>query len=227
MSFWFKPRQVVLMDAYGGKPARNFYVRSITILLLLIFLTGVPFVLGAWYAPFHSIQEMIPENLKLKRQNQDLQRKLADASTLNELKDEQLESLQEQIATQEQEVQGFTKELHMFKSILEERKGKGIQIIAHKVRWQGDKLLLWQALFVKGGSYPRYLTGTYKIFAFDEQGHRQALFTDAERYRFESHAILDKKFEWQETWKPTKLELIIYNYRKKEVLKQTIPIQGM
>ncbi len=227
MSFWFKSRQVVVMDAHGGKPARNFYVRSITVLLFLALLMVVPFALGAWFAPFHSIKEMIPENLKLKRQNQELQRKLADANTVNALKDEQLDSLQEQIGVQEREVLGLTKELQMFKSILEERKGKGIQILAHKADWQGDGLLLWQALFVKGGSYPRYLTGTYQIFALDEQGHRQALFDDAERYRFESHAVLDKKIEWKEMWKPTKLELVIYNYRKKEVLKQAIPIQGM
>ena len=226
MSFWFKPRQVVVMDAHGGKPARNFYVRSITVLLVLALLMGVPFVLGAWFAPFHSIQEMIPENLKLKRQNLELQRKLADANTLNALKDEQLDGLQEQIGVQEREVLELTKELHMFKSILEERKGKGIQILAHKASWQGNHLL-WQALFVKGGSYPRYLTGTYQIFALDEQEHRQALFDDAERYRFESHAMLDKKIEWHEAWKPTKLELVIYNYRKKEVLKQVIPVQGM
>lgn len=226
MSFWFKPRQVVVMDAHGGRPARNFYVRTISLLLFLVLLMGVPFALGAWFAPFHSVREVIPENLKLKRQNQDLQRKLADAKTLKQLENEQLESLQEQISIQEQGMLGLTKELHMFKSILTERKGKGIQILAHKASWKGGNVFLWQALFVKGGSYPRYLRGTYKIFAFDEQGHRQALFEDAYHYRFESHAVLDKKIEWKEAWKPTKLELIIYNYRKKEVLKQTIPIQG-
>ncbi|MDQ7002987.1 MAG: hypothetical protein Q9N02_09945, partial [Ghiorsea sp.] len=182
MSFWFKPRQVVVMDAHGGRPARNFYVRTITLFLFFLLLTGAAFALGVWLAPFHSVQKVMPKNSELKRQNQDLQHNLADASTRDELKNQQLESLQEQVSAREQDVRRLTKELHMFKSILDERKGKGIQVIAHKANWQGSELLVWQALFVKGGSYPRYLRGTYKLFAFDGQGHRQALFVDAERY---------------------------------------------
>ncbi|MCF6207764.1 MAG: hypothetical protein L3J61_00030 [Ghiorsea sp.] len=227
MSFWFKPRQVVLMDAHGGRPARNFYVRSISVFLFLLLLTSIPFALGAWYAPFHSIQDIIPENIQLKRQNQELQRSLADAYTLNTLKDEQLESLQEQIGVQEREVLALSKELLMFNSILEGRKGKGVQIVTHKAHWSPNHFIAWQVLVVKGGSYPRYLAGSYKVFAIDDAGNRLALGDKSMRYRFESHAVLTQKFEWNDSWKPTKLELIIYNSRKKEVLKQVIQIQGM
>jgi len=227
MSFWLKPRQIVLLDAHGGKPARNFYVRAITLVIALLLLTGIPFVLGAWYAPFHNMREVIPENLKLKRQNQTLRQNLAEANTLAHLKDEQIEGLKEQIARQEQDIQQLTGELHMFKSILEERKGKGIQVMQHQAHWLGEQQIAWKALFVKGGTYPRYLAGTYQVTALDEQGHRKDLFQTPQKYRFETHRILDTRFEWQEAWKPTKLELAIYNYRKKEVLKQAIPIQGI
>ncbi len=219
------------MDAHGGRPARNFYVRTITIAITILLLVTIPFVLGAWYAPFQHHQGTRAENLKLKQQNQRLQRKLAEATTLAQLKDGQIDALKEQLANQEREVQQLTKELQMFKSILEERKGKGIQVMRHQANWEASGKdaghIMWQALFVKGGTYPRYIAGTYQLIATDSQGHSQYLFETPEKYRFETHIVLDKNFEWKQAWKPTKLELVVYNYRKKEVLKQAIPIQGI
>lgn len=225
-SFWFRKRQVMLMDAHGGRPARNFYVKPFTIVVLLALLISVPFVVGAWYAPFHSIQELIPENLKLKRQNDELRRNIADLETMEKVKDEQVESLKEEILAQENNVLELTKELHMFKTILGERKAKGVQVLKNEASWVTSKTFDWQALFVKGGSFPRYLIGYYQIFALDVEGIRHSLSDKKIKYRFETHAFMKKSFEWKEEWKPTELELVIYDSRGKEVLKQTIQIQG-
>lgn len=227
LSFWFKPRQIILVDGQGGRPARNFYLRVFTVFVFLVVLTTVPFTMGAWYAPFHSVQEIIPENLKLKRQNSEILRNLADVQTLNDVKDEQLESLKEQSSVQETEISDLTKQLHMFNSILDERKGKGIQIIANQANWLAGHVIEWQSLFVKGGTYPRYLVGNYKLFAADELGNRFDLNKEKMSYRFESHAIFNHKFEWRDaSWQPTQIELIVYNSRNKEVLTQMTPIQG-
>lgn len=214
------------MDAQGGRPARNFYLRIVTLAISLVLLVSIPFAFGAWYAPFHSVQEIIPENLKLKRQNKEIQRNLADANTLNELKEEQLDSLKEQLASQEKKALDLTKELNMFKSILDVRKGKGIQLIKNQAEWVAANSLEWQSLFVKGGSYPRYLKGSYNLFALDTEGNRLGLNDKAFTYRFESHTIVKERFEWKEAWRPTQVELVIYNSRRREVLKQTIQIQG-
>jgi len=226
MSFWLKPRQVIVMDARGGRPARNFYIRLVTIVICLLLLVATPFVLGSWYAPFHSIQKIIPENLKLKRQNLNMARKLADAETLNDLKDEQLLSLQEQMSEQESRILVVTKELHMFKSILDKRKGTGVHLLNHQADWVAGSSVAWQALLVKGGSFPRFLTGSYKLFATDEEGHRVGLKHKKMTYRFESHVLLKQQFVWKEAWMPMQLELIVYNSRKKEVLKKIIHIEG-
>jgi len=225
-SFWFKPRQIIVMDAHGGRPARNFYLRTFTLVTFLLLLAAVPFVLGAYYAPFHSIQEIIPENLKLKRMNAEMKRELADANTLNALKDEQINSLQEQLSIQERNTLDLSKQLHMFNSILDERKGKGIQVLKNQASWVSDKVIEWQALFVKGGSYPRYLKGSYEVFALAKDGQRLVLTESKEKYQFESHAFFKQKFDWQEDWQVVQLELIVYNSRNKEVLKQTIQMQG-
>ena len=161
-----------------------------------------------------------------KRQNSEILRNLADVQTMNDVKDEQLDSLKEQLNTQESEIQDLTKQLHMFNSILDERKGKGIQIIANQANWLAGHVIEWQSLFVKGGTYPRYLIGSYKLFALDDEGNRLDLNKKKMSYRFESHGNFNHKFEWRESWRPTRLELIIYNSRKKEVLKQMTPIQG-
>ncbi|MDX8388014.1 MAG: hypothetical protein R8M46_05715 [Ghiorsea sp.] len=226
MSFWFKPRQIIVMDAHGGRPARNFYLRTATLVVFLLLLAGIPFALGAYYAPFHSIQKIIPENLQLKRANKEILRNLADANTLNDLKDEQIEGFKEQINVREREALDLTKQLHMFKSILGQRKGKGIQIVSNKANWVAGTSIEWQSLFVKGGTYPRYLVGSYKLFALDAEGNKIDLNKAKMSYRFESHAVINQVFEWSEAWTPVELELVIYNSRRKEVLKQTIQIQG-
>ena len=214
------------MDAHGGRPARNFYIRPFTAVLLMALMIVLPFIIGAWYAPFHSVQEIIPENLKLKRQNDELSRNIADLETLGKVKDEQVESLKEQILAQENSVIELTKELHMFRTILGERKAKGIQLLRNGASWVSGNMIDWQALFVKGGSFPRYLTGYYQIFALDVDKKRHSLSDDKIRYRFETHAFMKKSFEWKEEWLPTELELVIFDSRGKEVLKQTMQIEG-
>jgi len=225
MSLWFKPRQVVIMDAQSSGPARNFRVRYFTLMVLFLLLTLLPFALGSWYAPFHEVQQIIPENIKLKRQNLALQRKVADVATLNDLKDEQMSSLKEQIALQESEIVNVTKQLHMYKSILDERKGKGIHILEDKVIWESENKLAWQALFVKGGSYPRYLSGKFQLIAKDDKGHEKSLNAVGEKYKIESHVFLKKSFGWQESWIPNKVELVVFNSRRKEVLRKVLPIK--
>ncbi|HID36189.1 MAG TPA: hypothetical protein EYP39_02245 [Ghiorsea sp.] len=225
MSFWLKPRQIVVMDSQSSGPAKNFTTRYISLFLLLLIVSGGPFVLGAWYAPFHQVQKIIPENMKLKRQNIQLERQVADAQTLNDLKDEQLSSLKEQISLQEAEIVNINNQLHMYKSILDQRKGTGIHVLESKASFANTSVS-WNALFVKGGSYPRYLVGRYKLFALDEQGNKIDLNKEIMRYRIESHMFLQKTFEWTRSWQPTKLELVVYNARLKEVLRKIIPIQG-
>jgi len=154
-----------------------------------------------------------------------MQRKIADTFTLNDLKDEQLNSLKEQISLQENEIVNITKQLHMFKSILDERKGTGIHVLESKVTWDKRKIS-WSSLFVKGGSFPRYLTGQYKLFALDDEGNKVDLNEEGMSYRIESHIFLQSTFDWRESWEPSKLELVIYNSRRKEVLRKIIPIEG-
>jgi hypothetical protein len=225
MSFWFKPRQIVIMDAQSSGPARNFNVRYITLFLLFLLLTAGSFAVGAWYAPFHQVQQIIPENIKLKRQNAALQHKIEDVQTTNHLKDEQLASLKEQIDLQEIEIVNVTKQLHMYQSILDERKGTGIHVLESSAKLTPEHKIEWKSLFVKGGSYPRYLKGKYQIFALDDQGNRVDLNPEMMHYKIESHIFVQRIFDWKEHWKPTKLELVVYNSRLKEVLRKIIPVQ--
>ncbi len=225
-SFWLKPRQIVMMDAESARPARNLKVRFITLMCVFLMLIGAPFLLGSWYAPFHSTQEIIPENMKLKRQNIEMNRKVADSITVNNLKDEQLNSLKEQLSLQENEIVNVNKQLLMYKSILDERKGTGIHVLESTAVWDAEKTVEWKSLFVKGGSYPRFLLGHYAIFALDDEGRRVTLGESKMKYRIESHIFLQRKFDWHETWLPKRLELIVYDSRSKEVLRKIVPIQG-
>ncbi len=226
MSFWLRKRQVLMMDARSGRPAKNFYVRFITIAIFLLTLILVPLGLGAWYAPFHHVQEIIPQNLQLKRENEDLLRKLGDVSTLNNVKDEQLESMRDQLAAQELKISDLTAQLRTFKSILDERKGTGIQVLNTLAVWTPDRKIDWRSLFVKGGSFPRYLQGSYQISALGEAGERADLSEIKMPYKFESHVFLQRKFDWVEAWQPVELEMVVFDYRGKEVLRKTVKVQG-
>jgi len=225
MSFWLKPRQIVIMDAQSSGPARNFSARYLTLLVLFLVVTVGSFVFGSWYAPFQDMQSVIPENMQLKRQNVDLQHQVADVQTLNDLKDEQLSSLKEQISLQETEIVNINNQLHMYKSILDQRKGTGVHVLESSATWN-KKNIHWKALFVKGGSYPRYLKGKYEILVSDGGDKRVALTREKLRYKIESHIFMQQKFDWKESWQPVKLELVVYNSRSKEVLRKIIPIEG-
>lgn len=215
-----------MMDAHSGRPAKNFYVRFITIAVVLLILILVPLGFGAWYAPIHHGQEIIPQNLQLKRDNEDLLRKLADVSTLNNVKDEQLESMRDQLSAQESKISDLNSQLRTFKSILDERKGKGIQVLNTLAVWAGDKKIDWRSLFVKGGSFPRYLQGTYQLIALGKAGESLNLSATNLPYKFESHVFLQHKFDWTEVWSPVELELVIFDYRGKEVLHKTVKVEG-
>ncbi|MDX8383415.1 MAG: hypothetical protein R8M45_04995 [Ghiorsea sp.] len=226
--FWSKPRQVVVLDAQSSRPARTFYVRPLSILLLALSLMLVPFVMGSWYAPFHSLQEIIPQNLQLKRQNNELVRKLADANTLNDLKDDELDSLDNEINGQEDNIRDLSTQLLMFKSILDARKGTGVQLLQSQARWTSEHSQIdWQAVLVKGGSLPRFVTGHYKLFAVANNGQRLELKVKKNmKYRFETHAFLQHTFEWHEAWQPSTFEFIVYKGSRKVVLKENILISG-
>jgi len=225
-NFWLKPRQVVVLDAQSGRPARNFHVRPLSVLLTGLILLLIPFMIGSTYAPFHRVQDIIPQNLMLKRQNDELIRKIADTNTLSDLKKEQLESLEEDLLHQEDIIRDMSKQLHMFKSILESRKGTGVHLLQSQAGWTKDKYIDWQSVLVKGGSIPRFLVGKYRLFAIDNEGNRLDLNGKKMSYRFETHVFLHRKFEWHETWTPTNLELTVYNSRRKQVLQKNIPIIG-
>ena len=145
---------------------------------------------------------------------------------MNHVKDEQLEGLKEHIETQARASLDLTKELHMLKSILDQRKGKGIQVLENKANRLVGNAIEWQVLFVKGGSFPRFLSGTYQVYAIDAAGERISLSEKKMKYRFESHALIKQKFEWHEEWLPIQLELVVYNSRGKEALKEMIKIEG-
>ncbi len=225
-NFWLQPRQIIIMDALSGRPAKNLYLRPLSITLLVVLLALVPFLIGSWYAPLHNMQLVIPENLQLKRQNSDISRKLADSNTLNDLKDLQLESLQELINEQEDNIRNLSKELRMFKSILDARKGVGVHVLQSSAHWTSNQQIDWQAVLVKGGSLPRFLLGSYKLFALDNAGKRKKLNAKKMGYRFETHTFLQRQLQWHEDWLPTHLEFVIYNSKHKEISKQTLIIQG-
>ncbi len=213
------------MDAQSSGPARNFSVRYVTLAFIFIFLAIMFFMLGAWYTPFHQVQHMIPENMQLKRQNDALRRQVADATTLNDLKDKQLASLKEQLSLQEAELIHVNKQLHMYKSILDKRKGKGIYVLEHSAV-MANHSITWKALWVKGGSYPRYLRGSYDLFAMDSAGNKIQLNQDTMRYKIETHMLIQQTYDWDKPWVPTQLELVIYSARLKEVLRKVVAIQG-
>ncbi|MDQ7004004.1 MAG: hypothetical protein Q9N67_03385 [Ghiorsea sp.] len=226
MSFWLKVRQIVIMDAQSSGPAKDFRTRYITLLLLFLSVVAGSFAVGVWYEPVQKVQSMVPENMHLKRQSIDLQHQIADVQTLNSLKDAQLNSLKEQITLQETEIVNINNQLHMYKSILDQRKKKGLHMLESKASWVSQRIS-WSALFVKGGNYPRYLVGRYKLFALDDHGNKIDLNQEVMRYRIESHSFLQNTFAWEESWQPSQLEVIVYNSRLKEVFRKVITIQGV
>jgi len=228
---FIRPRQLILLDSHGEKPARNLNIRLISVITTVVVIIAVAFVLGLISNPAGKGQLLIPQHLQLQRQYDQLQSELAEANAISDLKGRQLESLKGELLQQQEENGELSKRLRMLESILEARKADGIQLIKAQAKWTKAGSLHYDFTLVKGGSYPRFLTGSVLLSAQSPEGETVeiALGKQSARlpFRIETHTFLRGLAAWEHEWHPDKLLVTVYGSRGKELLQMELSVDGV
>lgn len=224
-----KPKQVLIIDGQSKKPARNMQVRPLTLMITVTLVLGAAFLLGVYVTPPQNVRSIIPQHVQLQRQYDDVRDRLAEAEALNNMKDQQIDAFEAQIKEHSVESESLRQRLRMLESILKARKGNGVQLL------QGSALLAngqitYHLVLVKGGNYPRYASGYCNFIVQTPEGENRTIQvseeTDRLPYRMESHNFLDGSLPWSESWQPDILEVVLFDYKGREISRSKILIEG-
>lgn len=228
---FIQPRQVILLDTQSGKPARNLRLRPISFILIFLLIAGSFAFLGTKLNRSDDNHSLLPQHLQLQRQHEQLLERLAEANANNELKDQQLGTLQQEMARQQQRASEPSRRLRMLESILEARKATGIQLLEANASWIENSAIRYNFTLVKGGNYPRWVSGSIALFAQSPEGEKVTLQLNKQLtrlpFRIETHTFLRGLAEWDYDWFPEKLQATVFNYKGKELLQMELLIEGV
>ncbi|MDT8377031.1 MAG: hypothetical protein RQ867_09910 [Mariprofundaceae bacterium] len=174
---------------------------------------------------------LLPQNLQLQRQHEQLLERFAEANANNELKDQQLETLQQEMATQQEQISELSRHLRMLENILEARKATGVQLLEASASWTGDDSIRYNFTLVKGGSYPRWVSGSITLTAQSPEGEKVTLPLNKQLtelpFRIETHTFLRGLAQWNYDWFPESLQVTVFNHKGAELLQTELSIEGV
>ena len=225
-----EPRQIMLLDSHGRKQTRSLKVRPISIMLVFLVTFLVAFLLGYRFMPGTNMQSLVPQHIQLQRQYDQLRSELAEVNALNDLKKQQLESIKQELLAQQSNNNELNQRLRMFESILEARKANGLQLLNADAKWADKGSFQYNLTLVKGGNYPRYLSGNVKMTAQSPESTTVEIELENQKtelpFRIETHTFLRGLAKWNHEWRPNKILVTIFNHRGKELLKTEISLEG-
>lgn len=226
----FDHRQIMLLDSYGGKQTRNLKVRPIYIILIFLGTFLIAFLLGFRLTPSSHVQSLVPQHIQLQRQYDQLRSELAEISALNDLKEQQLESMKQELLTQQSSYNELTHRLRMFENILEARKANGLQLLHADATWKDGESFQYNLTLVKGGNYPRYISGKIQMTAQSPAAETIEIELNNQQtelpFRIETHTFLHGIAKWEQEWRPNKILVTIINHRGKQLLQTEISLEG-
>lgn len=225
-----EPRQIMLLDSHGGKQTRNLKIRPISVILLLLGIFLTAFFLGSRFTPGSNVPSLVPQHIQLQRQHDQLRSQQAELKALNDLKEQQLESMRQDLLTQRSDNHELHQRLRMFESILEARKANGLQLLNADATWTDKKNFQYHLTLVKGGNYPRYLSGHVQMSAQSPAAETVEIELENQKselpFRIETHTFLRGSAKWEHEWKPDKIRLTVFDHRGKELLQTEITLEG-
>jgi len=226
---WFRHRQVVVTDASSGSAARHVIIRPLRMLLAALLLASAGFAAGLYFSPEPDTSAWTYRLSQLEQEKSELLSKSAEQDALLTLRNDEIDSLKQELESLRQSLASAKKRLTMFDSILNARKEQGINIVNASTRWLDGNRIAFQMLLVKGGNYPRRVSGHMLLAATNPAGEEVRLMTEEDPeglpYEMENHTVLKGSVDWTQEWKPDQVTIIVLNHRNKEVARKDITIE--
>lgn len=230
LNTFVRPRQLILLDSHGKNPSRSINIRLATLLGTIASLLLAALITGIVIAPNDQGASIIPQHLQLQRLYDQTQADLAESHAANELQARQLEGLKAELLKLQGENDDLLKRVQMLESILEARKSAGVQLINSDAKWLADGELGYDFTLVKGGSYPRYVSGKLLVTALSPEGEQVQLQLGKDSpqlpFRVETHTFLRGHAKWDYDWRPTKLGVSAVDHRGRELFQTEISVDG-
>lgn len=209
----FRPKQVMILDADSRKAAKNIQIRPITLLLTPIIFMTIGMALSYHYRPAQRLNSFVPENIQQQRELEQTREQLTMEQAENDVKQGQIESFKISMQKQQVEIARLNERVHIFESILQNRKAHGMHLLQASVQYLNEHEVSFDLIVVKGGSAPRYISGYIQLIAKDAHGNEiKALFEnnkDKLPYRIETHTFLHGEIHWPNHVSLSKKELTL------------------
>lgn len=222
----FRPRQIILVD--GSGPTKRMHFRPGLLTLITLILMGACTYAG-WYLAMQQRPAGIVYNYgSSDTQNQASLQQATEAEAMLLLKDEEIASLEKTLKDQQREAAGLNKQVHMYESILEARKLKGVTILESRGKKQ-DAQLNVHLVLVKGGNYPRVIHGSIRIEALDKEGKPVLLSDEKQRttlpFTMETHTFFDTTVTRPADIQEDSLECVVLGKRGNELTRKQIVLE--
>ena len=220
LKMWLlKPYQLMVLEPKGGQTVRNLRVnRAEGIGILLLTTLGSGWL--AWYfAPPHT-EAISAHSYQLTQQNHDLRDQIATFEGELALANEQIGGLKNELLAGQQRNEEIQQSRNIYESILEARKSSGVRILRASANMEDGNKIKYNIVLVKGGNYPRSVSGSVRLTAYGSDGQQLVLKADPKgknlSYRMDTHAFLEGNVIWTQDWQPTKLQITRMNYQGAE-----------
>jgi len=170
LEFWFKPKQLMIVESGNGRPAKNIRIRPMTILVipLVCFLLGMS--LNHNEVPSTTNNTMETRLHTLQQQFSTARNQLLTSNAEKSLKQAQIKSLKDVLEQQQESISQLQQRIQVFNSILQARKGQHVQILQAKLQSISPHSLFFHVTLVKGGNYPRHIQGHLSFIYHDAEG---------------------------------------------------------
>ncbi|MDQ6978958.1 MAG: hypothetical protein Q9M09_02135 [Mariprofundaceae bacterium] len=234
-AFFLQSRQVMVLDhkAHSATKNRVFYPMLFwpSMILLTLVFAATLFIAGNYYKPFWKEQSIRPQYVQLQRLYRDMRAHTNDTMTQLGIRDEQINMLKQEIKTQQEHYRGLQERLHLYDSLLAARRGDSLQLLQFKATPAGDAAFDVELALVRGGTTPRWVSGSVKLFALDHKGKKVPLLLSNSKYklpyRIESHTFVHETARWLQSAPPgNMLYAHVYDNKGKLLLKKSFALNG-
>jgi len=215
----FKRYQLILLEPHGGKTVRNIRFHLAGALSIVIVISLCSAALAWFYAPQRNAG-VSARYYQLQQQNHALHNQIATFEGELAVASEQIDGLKNELLTSQQENEELRQSKTIYESILEARKASGVRILRASANMEEGKRLNYNIVLVKGGNYPRSVSGSVQIMALGSEGQQKELQAGPKGadipYRMDTHAFLEGNVIWDQEWLPVKLQITRMNYQGAE-----------
>ncbi|MDQ6973917.1 MAG: hypothetical protein Q9M10_03455 [Mariprofundaceae bacterium] len=230
VEFWFKPKQVMVVEAGNGRPAKNIHIRPITILIIptISLLIGMMFKFNDHDTPSTQKNNGIEVSLhKLQNQFFSVRTELLASQATTALKEAQIDALKDMLQQQQEDISRLQQRIQVFNSILQARKGQHVQIIQASLQSLSPHRLFFHVTLVKGGNYPRHIQGRLQFIYHDAHGSSYPLYFKNGKeklpYQMETHTFVQGEIHAAGLTplpQHPHIDLVLYNKKGTEIMRQ-------